>query len=716
MGLASESTHEPQGEVLPASKQLVPRVKGFVRTTYRGGLRLVQKGILSLRDPYVALLFLAFLASGIYWSYLTIERFYAMYAGVFDLGLYEEKTWTFLNPGPITIYNYVTASIDEPFILLMSPTGYWGYPANLTLQSFALASGSLPLFGIARKLLQSRFSALCLAGAYLLYFPLGGVNWFDLHFIAFFIPLFLFGYYLMLHAHYKWALAILLIAGSTEYPVVILVVVFAFTLVVEDLYHRFLLGSRPEGPPFKFSLVLLVASGLFFAYQYEFLQTALGPSGFAATIHTTYTGQVVTLDQRITAALLLLAPTLFLAVLTPRWLIMLVPSLYLIFDTTYLGYVYPELFQTQYSALFIPVVFLGTVYALRWVGMLPHRAPAPEPPPVRSKRFLLRHRDYPTVPTIALAVLAVTALLATVYQPWGPYNVDSDDSFDAAQRTVVNMTLFEQVQQLESLVPRSTPYVLFQNDMPSMLPRPLDYLNTPEVSGIGDWQNVSTWDAERGSFPYLQFNNTVGNFRVDYMIDDPYSWGFTEQGIVPANTMANFITTGYGSGAYGILGELNGMMVLEHGYSGPPQLYVPLRQSIPASALDNWTHTGPSGTPIVSFSNGSASSAWDGPYFYLAPGRYQFQFSLMTTSLAPTNHVSLFVNGNYGESYFNSRYLTGASFNATNVWTPFTVDATLNNTYADIGLPGIDVSWSGTLSIQYIEITQLAPGAPTFTP
>jgi hypothetical protein len=278
------------------------------------------------------------------------------------------------------------------------------------------------------------------------------------------------------------------------------------------------------------------------------------------------------------------------------------------------------------------------------------------------------------------------------------------------------MSRFSQLQQLEALIPASTPYVLFQNDMPGMLPRPLDYLRTPLVSGIGAWQNVSLFDATRGTFPYLLYNGDVVSARVDYMIDDPYNWGFTEVGSIPNNSMYHFVRVGYESGHYGILGEVGGMVVFERAYTAGPSAYSPFAESIPASELSGSDSLSPSASSTVAISNASGGTAWNGPFIPLSPGRYTVRFSLRTTDVSPTNHIDLTVTAELGSSRINLTKLviTGANFTSPNVWNSISLPVYVNDTYQAVAFPGLSADWTGTLEIQGVQVIQTAPGSPTY--
>ena len=671
---------------------------------------------IALHDRYLTAAVLAAVAYGVIWTYISVSNYYSGESAVYDLGLVMLKAWWYANPGPVGAWGYLTLALDEPFEFLMMPVGVIGsYPLLLGLQSFALGAGAIPLYGIGRRALSSKPSALLLSFAYLLYFPLGGVNWFDAHFIAFFIPLFLIGFYCYQLRSYWWAGVILGVAGTTEYPVILLIFAFSVTLLLEGVLRR--LAHRPMAYrfPWRFTLLLFVCSGLFFAYQYVFLATALGPGAFAVTAHTTYGGSIPTQD-RTEAILLLLAPALFLSIVSPRWLLMLGPAFYLIAFSSYAPLTYPSLFRSQYSALFVPFVFLGAIGTLQGLGWGLGRLETRFGPVLRKRRWYRRMPSVKVVTVVSACVLVSSAYLALYYQPYGPWNDQTPWPFGFQPVTPAELDRHAKLADLEALIPRSSAYVLFQNDMPNMLPRTLDYLQTPEVTGVGNWQNVTSYDAAIGSFPNQGYNGTTIWMRVNYMIDDPYSWGFTEVGTATDNSMYHFIQVGYESGHYGILGESDGMVVLERGYSGAIQLYSPYQQSIAPSELVGVGPNESRAGGALSISNTNTSRMWTGPSITLSPGWCNISYQLQTTDLAASNHVTLGATAENGQISLASLEVYGNNFTAVNRAMTVTMHVYVPDTYEGVDLPGSQVSWSGTLSVLGIEVSQSGAGAALYTP
>jgi uncharacterized membrane protein len=136
---------------------------------------------------------------------VTILSYYAFEATGWDLGIFMQVMWNTVHGRPF-YYTYELSVVPSgdflalhfsPILLLVVPF-YALFPRAetlLILQSSALGFGAVPLYLLAKKVLNQRLIALTLATVYLLYPPLQGINWFDFHPEAFLVPLLLLVYY-----------------------------------------------------------------------------------------------------------------------------------------------------------------------------------------------------------------------------------------------------------------------------------------------------------------------------------------------------------------------------------------------------------------------------------------------------------------------------------------------------------------------------------------
>ena len=643
------------------------------------------------------------------WSFLSVLKFYSLHATVFDLGLEMEALWKFIHPTGFTPLSYVLTALDQPFQFLLSPLSLpVSYPLLLVVQSLALGSGAFAVYGIARTVLKGQVGSYGLALAYLLYFPLGGVNWFDFHAQAFFIPLFLWGFYGYLTRRYRVSFVLLMLAAGTTYSYVVLIVLFAGLSILEMVLRKALFKETISAGDWKFSVVLLAVSVAFFLYQFTFYSYVVGVSFIENA--DVVTGPIP-IWNRVEVLVLLLAPMFFLPAFAPKWLIMLAPFGFLELTSTAQPFDFPAIFRIQYTALAIPFVFVGTIYGIRTVDRLlarrESRTTTLTPVPVLRRTL----RNARRTSSLALSVLAVVVGFALVFQPYGPFNRTGPDNFGLAEATDVNWTYFEQYSHLASLIPPSTPYVLFQNSMPSVLPRPLGYYGAPFVPVLEHWVNVTGSDAANNRFPLELVQNKLARVPINFAISDPNNRWYSAGNNV---SMYAFFTTMYESGYYGLLGEASGMTLLERGYSGPLEYYQPFEGGLSSTDL----YLGDSGElstgPFLSATNLWDAPVWHSPHFPLSPGTYRVTFSLMTSSTNPSNGFSLVVLGNDTGPVLETQPIGGRNFTQANVWTAVGLTVRLPTAYDTLEFAAWNAVWSGTISIRSISVSEVAPPDPTF--
>lgn len=143
-----------------------------------------------------ALLGIAITAYVIYVSVHTIHNHWSLGTAAYDLGIQENTIWNTLH-GDI-LYSSLMGShylgVHTSLVLLLVAPIYAMAPVTetlLILQALVLGLAALPLFLLARQVLQNRSQALLFAVLWLSHPAVGGANFYDFHPIAF-SPLFLF--------------------------------------------------------------------------------------------------------------------------------------------------------------------------------------------------------------------------------------------------------------------------------------------------------------------------------------------------------------------------------------------------------------------------------------------------------------------------------------------------------------------------------------------
>ncbi|MHA1229000.1 MAG: DUF2079 domain-containing protein, partial [Candidatus Hodarchaeales archaeon] len=329
-------------------------------------------------------------------SYYTIMRHYSFRSNAWDLGILVQSiasaTKGMLFTNNAELYFSPTGSYFGihftpilftivPFFLLMPKV-----EIILVIQSVILALGAIPIYLIARDCLNNRLSALLLSAAYLLNPLLQGINWYDFHTQAFFplfvlsatyflkkrrLLLFLFfivmtlttmeqaSYLVALYAIYsgwelKKELKDLFFSRKPTFrsfiPFITLIIVVVWILFSSSIIHNI----NPSPPP------ELKATDLYKILEVE--NPAEIP--IKAITHPELALKAFRFDlpSKILYIILTLAPSCFLAFLSPIALLPSLPWLFLSILSNHRPY-YQLGFQ--YSAFTLPFVSIATIEAVR---------------------------------------------------------------------------------------------------------------------------------------------------------------------------------------------------------------------------------------------------------------------------------------------------------------------------------------------------------------
>ena len=183
-------------------------------------------------SKYSLLLILAFVGYSIGWCAIALSKYYALNATVFDLGTFVQSNWGILHQ-TYTVQSFLGLFAFDGISFLLAPISSTGnYPALLVLQTIVISGAIFPLYGLARQHLKSEKVALLVATSYLLYFPLAGANWFDVHSEAFFPLFFLLGVYFYTNDRLKPSLLSFLISGMVRFPFSLFAGIFAVLLLI----------------------------------------------------------------------------------------------------------------------------------------------------------------------------------------------------------------------------------------------------------------------------------------------------------------------------------------------------------------------------------------------------------------------------------------------------------------------------------------------------
>ena len=675
----------------------------------------IFKRMFSKKNIPLFLLIISFLMYTIYWSYITILKYYALNTTIFDLGMFRESPYLFY-------YEKTTLSVFLSNFLRWTDY-YWmagfilplNYTYLLIIQSIFIGAASFPIFGITNHFLKNRFSALLISLSYLMYFPLAGVNWFDLHTLAFFPFLFLLGYYLFLKEKYALSTVIFLISGQVEFPNIIFPFLFGLLTTIEIIIREKSSEKNKLPKSFKYALFLTTSSFVILVLGFFFLEGG-SLSNSANLIHVSSTALPLTnaLDNKIFTILLFLTPVALMPIFSKKWLIFTIPYFYLVFSSNTGIYTFPRFMSLTETAEIVPFIYLATIIGIYNISRLEkeplqtmggvamslssNRLNEKSSRTKLSKNLISRNLGIDKKMVIIIFVLVI--LFALVYAPYGPLNRYSETNYNLKQNLEVNITLFNDLEKMISLIPKNNPYVLVQNNMPEYFPRPLPYNGSYMIAGLVNFSTNLTPN-------HVYYQTTTGNIvnaRIDYILADPYSpWFYYGD-----PSMCDFVSTLYSGGHYGILAEASGLLLLERNYTGPIKFYVPLDSYLKASTyFDALTDT--SGNNIIYGNNLTDQTMWYGGQTFLNPGKYKVSFELCAKNVSISNQITLdaVYSNNTGAILALSTLLVNGSYLIPDRITNVSMIITVNNPIADVQFRGLYASWSGKLSFEGVKVKEI---------
>jgi uncharacterized membrane protein len=677
-----------------------------LRQSFSSGIRLAIGSI--GREWDLSIVVAGVVLYAVFWSWVTILRFMALHAYVYDAGLFMQQWydaytvhWT-----PSSFFWSFTLRglpfIFGPVALLAS------FPLLLSLQSTVVALGAVPIYGAARTLGLSKLVRTAISGSYLIFFPLAGASWYDLHAEAFFPTFFMFGVFFLLRRNHIPSLAFFTLAAITKYPLSLFVVAFALGAILEAVITR----NRSDygWTERRFLTILILIGGVLFVVRYVAVLVYVHVSVPGDVVLVSPIQLVSSYDETLTVALLL-GPLLFLPVRLLRWAVPIAMWLGIAVYSGFWGYNYPDFVTLQYAYEITPFLFLGTIEVVsKWP-----KSPRPGKPSVDTAASWYRANR---APVSAVSIFACVLVLALFFQPYGPFNgLIPGTGFDMGQELDVNVTQYNEVQRVMALIPESDPYVVVQNDLPEFFPHNYGYTTQPPETNPG-WLEVP--GVNSGGLPYnLTYEGANGSWeplRIDYIVADQNLQGFLEHDPSPYNlTMAQLVAKEYSTGKYGLLAELSGIILLERGYSGSPVLFQPSPANFTASDLDSsYFHKGQISITNISTGTDQWVILWRSPFITVFSGMYQVNLLLRaqaTVNSGDSLEVIVAFNGSTqtDADYF---YITQSNIPANDSWGwlhfSITVPA-FTDAAAIFGQLNPNSRWIGSASVARLSLT-LATG------
>lgn len=594
---------------------------------------------------------------------MVLGKFYSLHSNVFDLGFIMQRLWQPYHVLTPYFATYVLFSAGIQYIL--SPLYFLhSFQAILIFQVIAIGISCFPLYSIARKKLQSSSLALIISVSYLIYFPSAGILWFDVHFQAFFIPLFIFAYYFYTNNHYRLAVILFILSGTTRFPYMIFPFLFSIFEIME--YKLSYKVKSPNKSRIKSLLAMLMVSMIFLVAG-AYFDFFIPQSPIILSLNIPFIDRLLPLVLTI---LFILGPVLFIPLLRKKWFVMAIPLFALGLYSGNPNFTYPMVMKLQYTAMVVPIVFIGLIEAMEQIS------------PISSERdkkfrfsflgrfslriFNVRRSVAKNRKGVLVLILLLLFVGSIFYQPYSPANIAEGYVYNPSRDISFNTSDYNALMSIIRFIPSNNPYVLFQNDMPELLPRPpadnLPFLFSTYLS-----LNVTLTDVQNNTFPILNALGHAEYTKVDYLIAYTQTPQYYLQFNAQESTLPQLLSLMLSSGKYGIVAEDMGFILVERNYSKLPQLYEPLILNKPF----NSTNT----NGLTTFHNLSSIRS-SSTLVTLVPGNYSITFYISVTNNSNSARVYgalgyslgkvLSESFNISASYFKSvNSVTGVTFNVS---------------------------------------------------
>ncbi len=612
------------------------------------------------------ILIISFVLFFLVWSIIVLGKFYSLHSYVFDLGFIMQRLWQpyhVLTPY-FAIYILFSAGIQY----ILSPLYFLhSFQAILILQIIAIGISSFPLYSIARKKLNSSGLALIISITYLIYFPSSGILWFDVHFQAFFIPLFIFAYYLYLNNHYRIAVILFILSGTTRFPYMIFPFLFSiFELKEYKLSEKL---KSPNKSKMKSILTILLFSTIFLAFGAYFdlfnPQAPLILSGDTPLIQRLLTFWLT--------ILFILGPTLFLPVLRMKWFLMAMPLFALGLYSGNPNFTYPMVMKLQYTAMVVPIVFIGLIEALEQNNGIQFesdkKAKLSFLEKISRRISNVRESVAKNRRKVLVSIIFIIFVGSIFYQPYSPVNIAYSYTYNPSRDISFNTSDYNILMSMIRLIPSNNPNVLFQNDMPELLPRPpadnLPFLFSAYLS-----RNVTLADVYNNTFPVLNTFGQAKYTKIDYLIAYTQSQQYYLQFNSQESTLPQLLSLMLLSGKYGIVGEDMGFILVERNYTKPPQLYEPLILNEPFNSTNtNGSTTFHDPSSILSSST----------LVTLVPGNYKITYYVSVTNNSQSARIFGALGYSLGKVLSESFSISASYFKSENSITAVNFNVSVPN-------------------------------------
>lgn len=364
----------------------------------------------------------------IYFAYASFLRYDNFFTGRFDLGNMDQTIWNTIHgrifqltdPNGTNITSRLSFHADFILILISPLYWIWSNPKILLLfQSIFAALGAFFIYLITKNVLKNKNFSLLFAFIFLLSPAIEYPNLYDFHPAVLATTFLLGSFYFILRKKYIFVIIFLLLAGVCKEDIWIINSLFG--LYIFFINKKKLLGLE----------IFILSLSLFYFLVWIAIPNALGGQHFALSYYSDFGTSPNTIVKNILFnplkiintivhksqlqyLLELFFPLAFLSLLSPLYLIFIMPNLLinLLSNNTQLHQIY-----FQYSAEIIPFIFISSIFAVK---------------------KLLHH-----FPKIPLLVYGCLILITTVYSAYafGPLPFAKNPNVDMFTKTLPNRML-----------------------------------------------------------------------------------------------------------------------------------------------------------------------------------------------------------------------------------------------------------------------------------
>lgn len=668
-------------------------------------------GLALKKSKFIIAILVATLIYISYASAYSIFQFLSLHAYVYDAGVFMQNVynvtavhWTWKE----LFIAFTVKGMDfflSPFALLKS------YYVFYVLQSAVIGLCAPVLFLISKEHFLQEKVAFMISLSYLLFFPLAGMNFYDLHEEAFFPFFLLLGYYLSLKGKTVSSVISYFISASSQYPLSLVIFLLAIVMLWEIMGERLpSIRDNRRSLLITYTAVAVISAALFFSRFLYFLFT----SGFVTPPLLNFyghTGPSINIIDIIITIVVMTGPFYFVPFFSKKSVLLVIGYFMNAWKTGLWFFSYPYGITAHYLYLLVPILYIGFIDSLfqqctKWRKLFKFE---------ESKLAGFLKGKSITQFKLVSGVVIMILILAFFFQPYGPLNgVISATNYNMSEDLKVNMTQFEDVEALVDLIPNGDPYVVIQNGIPEFFPRNLGALGYDAMIEQGFLDVPGTSSGILYNYTYQNQNGMWSPVRIDYVIADPYSSTYYSAKPGALSTY-QLVRTLYGSNDYGLMAEINGMVILKRGYTGAPEYYVSFKTSLDLLNLTSSMRNG----DTISINNVTTVK---GEWFHifktepisLSPGKYEVNVSVMYSSLysnsgriqiVPSMSDSTILNATV---YTFSPAVIGKANELAIVHLFVNVTNFTDNFYIFSQITPKE-SWAGTLTFYNIHIMEISP-------